>query len=541
MYAGRDFDVSDVLESEIYAFDYQNMLAPGDALLSGAWTLALVSGVDASPSSRLVGPSLRLSTYQLGHRITGLQPGCVYTLSCIAQTYLSDELLLWAYVRTELTPVFYSPVNPPAPPGLAAMATILPNGRQQFLDTNGLPLVGGKVYTYELGGSVPKTTWQDKAGTTPNTNPIVLDSLGTAAIWGTGDYRQVVTRSDNSLVWDANTISPPSQASQTQAQAGVDDTTWMSPLKTAQAIVAQAITTAAGGTALDTIIVNKTGQTLPAAPVGPIQLVRIGAAGSSSFLSDAIGGSAVFAGRRANGTPSAPSALANNDVMSVMQGFGYGTTAYSSASRAFFRFRAAEAWTDTAQGAYFEVSLSPIGGTVVTVKFVVEANGDTRPGSDNAQKLGTAALRWSEVFAATGVINTSDGSDKLFRGALTPQEINVGRRLTQIIGIFQWKDAIEAKGEGARLHIGVTAQDVVAAFEAEGLDPWAYGVCCADTFDEMEETEPDEEGVTQHVPTGVKKTRLGLRYDQMYAFVTAASLEEIRSLRSRLDLLEAAR
>ncbi|WP_430819834.1 hypothetical protein [Brevundimonas diminuta] len=37
-----------------------------------------------------------------------------------------------------------------------------------------------------------------------------------------------------------------------------------------------------------------------------------------------------------------------------------------------------------------------------------------------------------------------------------------------------------AAGDDARLHIGVTAQTVVEAFEAEGLDPWAYAQICRD-------------------------------------------------------------
>jgi hypothetical protein len=48
----------------------------------------------------------------------------------------------------------------------------------QFLDNNGKPLSGGKIFTYDAGTTTPQVTYTSRAGTTPNTNPIVLDSAG---------------------------------------------------------------------------------------------------------------------------------------------------------------------------------------------------------------------------------------------------------------------------------------------------------------------------------------------------------------------------
>lgn len=82
------------------------------------------------------------------------------------------------------------------------MAALLPNAEQTFLDENGDPIAGGFVYMYVPGTTTPKDTWSDAAQTTNNTNPIILDSAGRAIIYGVGNYRQIVLRSDNSLVWD---------------------------------------------------------------------------------------------------------------------------------------------------------------------------------------------------------------------------------------------------------------------------------------------------------------------------------------------------
>ena len=47
-----------------------------------------------------------------------------------------------------------------------------------FLTTNGLPLAGGLLYTYQAGSSTPLTTYTTNAGTIANTNPIVLGTDG---------------------------------------------------------------------------------------------------------------------------------------------------------------------------------------------------------------------------------------------------------------------------------------------------------------------------------------------------------------------------
>ena len=48
----------------------------------------------------------------------------------------------------------------------------------QFLDSNGAPLSGGLLYSYLSGTTTPATTYTVRAGTTNNTNPIVLDAAG---------------------------------------------------------------------------------------------------------------------------------------------------------------------------------------------------------------------------------------------------------------------------------------------------------------------------------------------------------------------------
>ncbi len=90
---------------------------------------------------------------------------------------------------------------------MTGVATLLPNGKQQFIDTNGVPLVGGFVYFYAPTTTNPKTTWVDPGQATPNPNPVVLDSRGQAIIYGEGQYRQVVYDVNMNLIWDQLTAS----------------------------------------------------------------------------------------------------------------------------------------------------------------------------------------------------------------------------------------------------------------------------------------------------------------------------------------------
>lgn len=89
--------------------------------------------------------------------------------------------------------------------GLKTTATaqqIVPQGLIQFTDGNGAPLAGGTVAFYIPNTLTPKTTWNDQTLTVANTNPVTLDAYGRAAIWGKGNYRQIVKDIFNNQIWD---------------------------------------------------------------------------------------------------------------------------------------------------------------------------------------------------------------------------------------------------------------------------------------------------------------------------------------------------
>jgi len=91
------------------------------------------------------------------------------------------------------------------------MASLTPTPKQQFFDANGNPLVAGKVYTYAGGTTTPIATYTDQAGTTANTNPIILDSRGMANIWlqPTIAYKFVITDENDVTQYTTDNILVP--------------------------------------------------------------------------------------------------------------------------------------------------------------------------------------------------------------------------------------------------------------------------------------------------------------------------------------------
>ena len=79
----------------------------------------------------------------------------------------------------------------------------------QFFTNNGVPLSGGKLYTYAAGTTTPAATYTSSSGGTAHTNPIILDSSGRVPggeIWLTGSiqYKFLLKTSTDVLIanWD---------------------------------------------------------------------------------------------------------------------------------------------------------------------------------------------------------------------------------------------------------------------------------------------------------------------------------------------------
>lgn len=163
-----------------------------------------------------------------------------------------------------------------------------------------------------------------------------------------------------------------------------------------------------------------------------------------------------------------------------------------------------------------------------------------RPATDNVINLGGGSNRWKEVFAGNGTINTSDERDKL--DVAPPSDALLDAWAEVEYTQYRWKDAVEAKGEAARLHVGVVAQRIAAVFLAHGLDAARYGLFTYDRWDAhdvLDGTDTAEDGTVterwRHVPAG---DRFGVRYTECLALEAALQRRTTQRLAARLAQLE---
>lgn len=88
-----------------------------------------------------------------------------------------------------------------------AQGTIAPVIRHQFFTSNGDPCASCTLTTYAAGTTTPIATYTDSALTTPNANPIVLDSAGRATIFVSAtSYKFLLKTVAGATIWTADNI-----------------------------------------------------------------------------------------------------------------------------------------------------------------------------------------------------------------------------------------------------------------------------------------------------------------------------------------------
>lgn len=157
-----------------------------------------------------------------------------------------------------------------------------------------------------------------------------------------------------------------------------------------------------------------------------------------------------------------------------------------------------------------------------------------RPRFNNQMTLGNGSFRWRQLFAVTATINTSDERVKRSVSSIPDAVLDAWGDVGWIQ--FQFADAVEEKGAGARLHAGLVAQRIAEAFSGRGIDETRYAFFCHDVWDAVpEKLDRDGSVLEEAVPAG---DLYSLRYEEALCMEAAYMRRENARLKKRVADLE---
>lgn len=140
--------------------------------------------------------------------------------------------------------------------------------------------------------------------------------------------------------------------------------------------------------------------------------------------------------------------------------------------------------------------------------YVMPYDFDANATKANLINLGSSSSQFKNIYLTNSPVISSDESLKQDIRKLTEAEQRVAQTCRGLLRAYRWKSRVEEEGDAARIHVGIIAQELKAAFEAEGLDATRYSMF-------IEGTGEDEEGNEQ-------PKKLAVRYEQLLAFIISA-------------------
>ena len=176
----------------------------------------------------------------------------------------------------------------------------------------------------------------------------------------------------------------------------------------------------------------------------------------------------------------------------------------------------------------------------------VTSNNYVVPLTNNAYDLGSSSAKWKDIYATNAVINTSDRNAKTSIKNIDDNILEAWGKVSLIS--FKFKDAVEKKGDGARIHTGYIAQDIKEELNKYGIDACRYGLFCYNSWDAQEEKSheeerTDEEGNIETVkvidtPATEAGETYGLRYIECLVVECAYLRKKNKELEDRITKLE---
>jgi len=179
----------------------------------------------------------------------------------------------------------------------------------------------------------------------------------------------------------------------------------------------------------------------------------------------------------------------------------------------------------SAAGGYLQLSFNE--GDQCAFRFDNSNIGDINAGTgaffpktNGSHDIGKTGTRWNNLWSA-GTFNGSDVNLKEDIEELSEAEKRVAIACKSLVKKYKFKDAKAKKGDNARIHVGVIAQELKSAFEAEGLDAFKYSMVGEDTWYEKI---IEGEKVVKYEPTEgyTEVTQMSVNYTELLAFIISA-------------------
>ena len=158
-------------------------------------------------------------------------------------------------------------------------------------------------------------------------------------------------------------------------------------------------------------------------------------------------------------------------------------------------------------------------------RYIQPASTTTGLAVDNTVDFGSYNARWKLGRFASGTSTLSDRNEKRDIEELNQAELRVATACKGLLRKYRMIEAYETKGDDARIHFGIIAQDLDDAFTAEGLDAHRYAMFMEDTWYDIGDgvAYPTLDDIQEEDrENAVEKTKLGVRYEQVLAFIIAA-------------------
>jgi len=352
------------------------------------------------------------------------------------------------------------------------MAEQMDNGMQTFLDQNGDPLAAGQVFLYTPGTNNYKPSWQDRAGTIVNTQPVVLDQAGRAIIWGIGDYRQVVEDQFGNVQWDRTTsagvtLSVPGQVTgdlNVTGNAIINGSLQANSLNVNNETVSGTLST---GT-LDASAINNSGLLT----TNDIHTNDLTVNTQSTFNGLLQGTQGFFTHLQTSNTLSDDTntnTLTVNNSANINSLLVDNVTTFNGPLEMHSNLDVLAGYSIDIQGGGIQVN------TIQTYNSgLVQCGSNLAPTNDNAETLGTGSLGWSVVYAHNYVTLSTDATSALLADGMLDVVKAVPIKTLPHVGIakedlssYAWAQA--ASGVNYDIIVGAlwkALQELSAKFDA---------------------------------------------------------------------------